>query len=357
MLTPAQEKAIAHIRNSAMSRKTQAIHTIDHILRMSNFPRSKFDHLIEQTKSNARVAFHFHPDRLDPQMKSVAEAILECGIYKSQFETLISSGSVSAHPGGARDLWESQLFGGAYQQQGVDNSQRPKYGALDLLSHPHGPSPRFGSCYFLLKPEVTQRCTFTYRDSHLDPKEKGTLEEFDDILASLLSDSFSDELALGMRLRPPQLFERLSASLKSAIDEGRQISHHRNLDHYIEAQVHGEVSLGADVDDLIADPSFKETAIGKCLEDICQKYDIHLRWHSGFVLQTSKVPSDFRGATMPSLAKRVAPEGQLNVKMIGDAAASLRKNPESWIDRGTESDVLQELKLLWHVLLKYGAPG
>ena len=59
---------------------------------------------------------------------------------------------------------------------------------------------------------------------------------------------------------------------------------------------------------------------------------------------------------MPSLAKRVAPDGFLNTKEFGDAAASLRRNPAAWAARGSEKDVLQELKLLWHVLLRFGEP-
>ena len=93
--------------------------------------------------------------------------------YKSQFETLLSNGSVSAYPGGERDLWEKRIFGGAYQLEGVTNDQRPKYGALNLMLHPDGPAPRFGSCYFLLSPKVSSRSTYTYLDSHQDPKEKG----------------------------------------------------------------------------------------------------------------------------------------------------------------------------------------
>lgn len=32
----------------------------------------------------ASIALHFYPDRLDPTMKSIAEALLEQRIYKSQ---------------------------------------------------------------------------------------------------------------------------------------------------------------------------------------------------------------------------------------------------------------------------------
>lgn len=48
-------------------------------------------------------------------MKSVAEALLEQGKYKNQFETLISNGSISAFRSGERDVWENRIFGGAYQ--------------------------------------------------------------------------------------------------------------------------------------------------------------------------------------------------------------------------------------------------
>ena len=45
-------------------------------------------------------------------MRNIAEALLEQGRYKSQFETLLSNGSVSAYPGGERDLWEREYLEG-----------------------------------------------------------------------------------------------------------------------------------------------------------------------------------------------------------------------------------------------------
>lgn len=104
----------------------------------------------------------------------------------------------------------------------------------------------------------------------------------------------------------------------------------------------------------MVDPSFKGTQTEKFLSEACEKFDSKVHWHSGYILQTDKVPSNFRGPTMPSLARRVAPDGLLNAKKIGDAAASVRRNPNSWVDLGSEKDILQELKLLWHVLLRFG---
>ena len=60
---------------------------------------------------------------------------------------------------------------------------------------------------------------------------------------------------------------------------------------------------------------------------------------------------------MPSLANRVSPSGNLCAYDIGQAAASLKRDPEKWKDRGDFAFVLQELKLLWHVLVKYGVPS
>ena len=59
---------------------------------------------------------------------------------------------------------------------------------------------------------------------------------------------------------------------------------------------------------------------------------------------------------MPSLARRIAPAGMVNVAKIGEAALELKLDPTRWSDRGTYDEVLQELKLLWHVLVRCGHP-
>ncbi|ETT29381.1 hypothetical protein C161_30151 [Paenibacillus sp. FSL R5-192] len=59
---------------------------------------------------------------------------------------------------------------------------------------------------------------------------------------------------------------------------------------------------------------------------------------------------------MPSLAKRIAKSDLIDADIIGSAAMDLKRNPSHWSDRGTYTEVLQELKLLWHVLVRYGKP-
>lgn len=356
-LSRSQKSALEYVAEYAKKRKNNAERTIAEVLHMSNIARSTFEDAVSKLKSHARVALHFHPDRPDPDLKNVAQAMLEQGMYKSQFETLLSNGSVSAYRGGERDLWEQNMFGGAYQLEGTTNSQRPKYGALNVMLHSDGPAPRFGSCYFLLSPDVSNRCTFTYLDSHQNPAEKGTYEQFDDILAALLQESFTRHFAIGEpNLTPRKLIDHLLVHLERPFADPSDKEPGRNLNHYIEAQIHGDVFLKEDVDMLVADPSFKGTQVGRILEQLCLQYSIKLYWHAGFALPQDEVVSDFRGPSMPSLAKRIARKGVLDVSMIGNAAMELKRDPDSWSDRGSYKEVLQELKMLWHVLVKYGKP-
>jgi hypothetical protein len=240
----------------------------------------------------------------------------------------------------------------------VEAGHRPRYGSLDLLNHPEGPSPRFGSCYFVLAAAVSERCTFTYQDSHSNPNEIGTLQEFDDVLAAILRDAFFHDCALGERnVTVASLLDRMEQALVDPVAV-RQCagSPFRNLNQYVEAQVHGPVSLVSDVDAVVVDPSFRGTKTAEHLAELCRRHNVELQWHHGFRLRVEDVPRDFRGPTMPSLAERIARERTLDVSMIGAAVHDLYARPHTWRDRGTVAEVLQELKLLWHVLVRCGEP-
>ena len=347
-LYPSQQRAIAQLQSDALSLKADAIDNLTAILRLSNIPSSSLNLALDSIRQYACVALHFHPDR-PVGHRTVASGLLEDGIYKSQFETGISNGLVSA-PGGPRDEWERTLFNGAYS--GVEATHRPKYGALDLMRSLDGPVPRFGSCFFVLKPDVSQRSTFTFGGSQADPKYRGTVEEFHGILNAAFEECFTRDFALGVtNIRPSKLMERI-IQLNNPVQN--ETSPSRNLDHYVEAQVHGDILLGRDILELVADPSFHGTDTGRDLEAMSLKYEFHLRWHQGFRMQIVHVPKDFRGPTMPSLAVRIAENGLIYGKAIGTAVRELSRDPEAWKDRGTHPEVLQELKLLWHVLVRFG---
>ena len=340
-LTRSQKKAIDHFIEHARKHKLQSQRIIQHVLRMANIPEEVFQQATRNLRANARIALHFHPERPDATKKPVAEALLEQGLYRNQFETKLSSGSLSAVPGGMRDLWENRLFGGAYQLEGTTNDQRPKYGALHILPHPDGPSPRFGSCYFLLTPDVSKRATFTYLDSHLELMERGTYEEFAMIWSALLEDAFSKESALGAQeINPNILISHILQLQKQPLHPNKNPS--RNLDSYIDVHIHGHIYLEKDVEILVDGHSFKGTKIGKTLDNLCKKHAIHLHWHHGFSLKAEEVPANFRGASMPSLAKRIAPNGTVDAYAIGRAVMDLQRNPQLWSDRGSIEEVMQD---------------
>ncbi|OQV04567.1 hypothetical protein CLAIMM_09427 [Cladophialophora immunda] len=350
-----QERAIAHIKAQAVSLRPAAIDVLSEIFCMANIPESSLDLVRSAIRRHAQVALHFHPDR-PVGSRLVARGLLEDGIYRSQFETGISNGSVSAHSGGFRDLWERSLFQGAYHSDDVSPSHRPKYGALNVMRNSEGPAPRFGSCYLVLKPEVSARSTFTFGGSQAEPKYRGTLDEFDAVLSALFEESFTRDFALGVSgIRPPQLMARI-LDLQEPLTNVSSGAQCHNLDHFIEAQVHGDVRLDRDVEALVVDPSFQGSDVWQDLEGMAAKYRFPLHSHHGFSVRVEDVPVDLRGPSMPSLAAAIAKKGQLDAEVIGRAVRGLVTHPESWSSRGTHAQVLQEMKLIWHVLVRVGRP-
>ncbi|MFT3765165.1 MAG: DUF3626 domain-containing protein [Minicystis sp.] len=305
----------------------------------------------------ARVTLSFHPDRLLADGRTVIEALVAEGRYRSQFETGISNGSRTAYRGGERDRWEEALFGGAYQERGAAPAERPRYGGLDVMRHADGASPRFGSCYLVLRSHVAPFCTFTWGDSHLGPEHVGTLDAFEPILAAMLASAETQPDTLGVRgLTVPGLVERL-ASLDR--DGAAEDVVGRALDGYIEAQVHGDIALGEDVEALVIDPAFAGTTAGEHLHALGARYGLPVRAHPGFVLAVTDVPPDFRGPRMVPLAARLAArfsraQGELDAVVVGRAAASLHRAPQAWEDWGKPDETLQHLKQMWHVLVAFG---
>ncbi len=352
-LTSAQLAALAHFSASAQAQIQEATQDIQDILYLSNTSAATYTAALKHIREKAHIALHFHPDRIDSEGNTVTQSLLKSGLYKNQFETGISAGSLSAIPGGHRDRWEKSLFGNSYHTATFSPAERPKYGALDFALSADGPSPRFGSCYFFLKPAVLSRTTFTYLDSHTLPNEKGTIDCFEPVMAGLLKDIFFRGMALGKTDAKVGSFLKNLCQVYSS--PGTPTSTH-NLDVYMEAQVHGTVQLQTDVHALVADPSFRQTPIGDALENLALRYGFTLNWHQGFWLESTEVPDDFRGPRMPLVAQKVAEDDIITAYILGKAAQSLVQNPRAWVQLGTEKDLLQELKYLWHVLVRFGKP-
>ncbi|MEV0158321.1 DUF3626 domain-containing protein [Micromonospora sp. NPDC050686] len=356
-LTPAQFAALRHVRDVALRDRPAALAVIaEHLAGPDVAYRP--EEVIAAVTAHGRLTLNFHPDRLLADGRTVAEALDREGVYRSQFETGISNGGLTAFPGGDRDRWEEQLFGGAYQRAGVSLAERPKYGGLNLLDHPDGACPRFGSCHLRLRPGVLARATFSFGDTHTGPTEFGTIDVFEPVLAALLTATAGTGTSLGLSGMD------IDALLRTLLRRRERASAAagRALDDYIEAQIHGELSLARDVEALVVDPSFRGTAAARILAAIADRHGFPLRWHAGFELPVDGIDPEFRGPAIPPLAARVHAEfarpGQaVDAELIGRAAASVVTEPGRWADRGPAALTLQHLKQLWHVLVWYGAPA
>ncbi|WP_258314479.1 DUF3626 domain-containing protein [Streptomyces sp. Act143] len=248
-----------------------------------------------------RITLNFHPDRLAGGLP-LLEALLRDGAYHSQFVTGTSNGGLTAHPGGDRRRWESRIFGGAYDAAGPYD--RPVYGALDFRRQIVGAAPRFGSSHFRLTGAALSRATFCYPDSAAEPAHFG--------------------VAAGMSL----------IALAEADEQDA-------LNDYIEAQVHGGVALADDVEALVLDACYRGTPV----EAAARLLPCPVAWHPGYRLSVAELRrhADYRGEEYAALGARIAEDGHIDPRIIGDAARTGRHE-------------LQDLKMVWHTLARFGAP-
>lgn len=359
-LLPHQQKALEHVAKIAVRNTPEVRRTINNILARAQLNERDFDEAIQSIRSHAQVVLNFHPERLSVTGKTVAQGLWQDGIYKNQYETGLSSGSPSAFRGGDRDVWEKRLFGGAYHGAGVSPADRPKYGALEIMYHADGAAPRFGSCFFVLHTDVSKRSTFTFGGSQEDEAIActGTLDTIEIVIAPLLREVENGSGALGVdNLTVADLMRQLTRGLSTRIADQSTRPLGKALDSFLEAQIHGTIDLHQDVEKLVADPAFRGSPTEKDLRAICSTYDILLEWHPGFTLPVKAVPERFRGYATGPLARRIAKDGILNARNIGEAANSLKTEPDLWKDLGPSREALTAFRRLWHVLVMYGEPS
>lgn len=249
------------------------------------------------------VTLNFHPDA-PCQARLAIEALCDDGFYRSQFETGSSNGGLTAHPGGDRWMWESRMFGSAYDK--ADPALRPKYGALSHRKQPIGGSPRFGSSHLRLRPHVLARTTFCYPDSYFNPVDFGVRD----------------------RMRLVALAERNAGSVDF-------------LDNYIEAHVHGRLSLADDVDALVLDASYRGTRV----EAIAAAFPCAVEWHAGFRMPELRLGecAGYRGQACADLAASLMTGGELAPREVGEALRRGVSDPQS-------------LKRVWHCVARFGGP-
>jgi hypothetical protein len=255
------------------------------------------------------VTINFHPDRL---VADGSETLIEClahdRVWRSQFETGTSNGGLTAQQGGDRWRWERRMFGGRYDA--APPHERPRYGALNHRRRAVGGAVRFGSAHLRLRPHVLARTTFCYPDSSAEP------EHF----------AASDP-----------------APLVALADADTAVGVHDLLDDYVEAQVHGTITLPDDVDAIVLDPSYRSTPVA----DAARALGVGVEWHHGLRLHADELATrpGFRGPGIVDVARAVAvghtTDGWLDARVIGEAALAGERDP-------------QDLKKVWHHVARWG---
>lgn len=242
--------------------------------------------------------------------------------------------------------------------------ERPRYGGLNLMHHLDGACPGFGACHLRLRAGVTARATFVDGDSSSGPAGVGLADAFAPVLAPLLERIAATGAALGRDGVDVRAFA--GGPLRG--DAGRRAGGFapamgRSLD-YVEAQVHGGVSLAEDVEAIVLDPAFDGTPAGGHLLAAAAHHGLATAWHAGSVLDVAGVPAAepehatlrwqrfCAGGRARRFAERVAgPDGRLDAAAIGRAAAAMGADPDAW---GGREALRQQLKDLWVIVVAHG---
>ncbi|TNM64161.1 DUF3626 domain-containing protein [Streptomyces sp. NP160] len=258
--------------------------------------------------ADTAVVVHLHPDRVVAATGlPVLAQLARDGRYRSQFETGTSAGGLTAHPGGDRWRWESELFGGAYDH--APAAQRPVYGALS-------PAPRFGSCHLRLRPDVLDRVTLAFPDSAHGPEALGT------------------------------------AAAAPAVPAARETGRFDALDDYVEAHVHGQLLVERDVEAVVLDPCFRDSPVHTAAEEIRTTAGAALEWTAGCALDVAELARrpecvSYRGAQVVRVAQELAAaltaDGVLDAEVVGRAVAVGRWDA-------------QRLNQVWHCVARFGSP-
>lgn len=218
------------------------------------------------------------------------DAIVATGVYRSQWETGTSNGGLTARPGGDRWEWESRIFDGRYDD--ADAADRPLYGSWNRLDDPYGASPRFGSAYLRLRPEVNERATFCWPDSVYRPEAIGGPEK----LCRLADRGLLDQRALP------------DSAVELPLDDP--------LNDYVEAHVHGGVNLTRDVEALVLDPTDREAH-----REILGQVGCHVLTHPGYRVTAGAIDPDYRGPVPVELALKLG--GEITPARLAAASRSV----------------------------------
>ena len=203
------------------------------------------------------------------------------------------------------------MFEGSYDD--VPAAERPVYGAWNRKDDMYGASPRFGSAYLRLRLEAIERATFCWPDSVYDPQVVGGPERLEELC----------ELADSRTVDPSDLSV---AAADLPLDDP--------LNDYVEAHVHGGLSVVRDVEAVVLDPSDRET-----LSETLERLGCAIEEHDGYRMTADAIEPDYRGPVPIELARLLG--GEITPARLSEASRSGDHDP-------------QAIKWLWHCLARFG---
>jgi hypothetical protein len=136
LLTTSQATALQYVEDYAKNLRSIGQADLPNVLAMSNISEEQLEEAQRRIQKYARVGLHFHPDRIASNGETVVQNLIKQGTYKNQFETHLSNGKLDPVAGGMRAGWEDTIFGGAFGTNNAKLSERPKYGALNVVFPP-----------------------------------------------------------------------------------------------------------------------------------------------------------------------------------------------------------------------------
>jgi len=277
-LNETQAHALAHATRSAKTLSRAAHAPLVARLAALGFGEADLARCLAYMRDEAPATVNFHPDkalslavnRADlktphysvtvDRTRTVIDAFLADSLYRNQFETGVTSGASTAFPGGSRDEWEKTIFRGDYHEHALVPGERPRYGAINVELKMAGPASQYGSCYFVLKPEVRARVTITPKNScTCEASDVGTLASCEHVLAGM-----------------PE--ERLKALMDAAVHGTRSTERSWS---YVEMQIHGPLEFATDVFGVVADAKFRGTPYEDKLRRFAAANGLELAWQDG----------------------------------------------------------------------------
>jgi hypothetical protein len=132
----------------------------------------------------------------------------------------------------------------------------------------------------------------------------------------------------------------------------------RALDEYIEVQIHRTILLERDVKSIAIDESYISTEIEESVNKLSDRYAIEVKYIPYRKIRSADINPEFRGAMIrplvESISNEIAHDEFITPYTLGKAYRHIMKNPSQWRYFGSDEQLFQRLKQLWHVVAYFG---